>query len=228
MTSLQCFFIIVAAQMLLLGACSNTPENVHPDYAASEPPAPYPDAPAIAPTGGIYHHVGHNLVLYDDLRARQVGDILTVVLAEATDGAKSSDTADNSTVIANPLLGGKLRDFGAGNNLGFDLSSNSAFQGDSASNQSNRLQGSISVTVARVYPGGNLYVQGEKWIRINQGNEYIRLRGIIRPVDITTSNTILSTKVADARISYSGTGATADVNKVGWLSRFFVSPLWPF
>lgn len=231
MRSFQCFFFIAVAQILLLSACSNTPENVHPDYASSEPPPPYPDAPVIAPTGGIYHDVGHNLVLYEDLRARQVGDILTVVLAEATDGAKSSDTAlakDNSTAIENPLLAGKLRDFGDGNNLGFDLSSNSAFKGDSASNQSNRLEGSISVTVARVYPGGNLYIQGEKWIRINQGNEYIRLRGIIRPVDISTSNTILSTKVADARISYSGTGATADVNKVGWLSRFFVSPLWPF
>ena len=84
------------------------------------------------------------------------------------------------------------------------------------------------MTVARVLPNGNFYVQGEKWIQINQGNEYIRLRGIIRPVDITTNNTILSTQVADARISYSGTGATAEVNQVGWLSRFFMSPLWPF
>ena len=71
-------------------------------------------------------------------------------------------------------------------------------------------------------------MQGEKWIQINQGNEYIRLRGIVRPVDITTNNTILSTQVADARISYSGTGPTDEVNHVGWLSRFFMSPLWPF
>ena len=84
------------------------------------------------------------------------------------------------------------------------------------------------MTVAKVYPGGNLYVQGEKWIQINQGNEYIRLRGIIRPVDISSDNSILSTKIADARMSYSGTGATADVNKAGWLSRFFISPVWPF
>jgi flagellar L-ring protein precursor FlgH len=109
-----------------------------------------------------------------------------------------------------------------------DLSSSHAFDGESASNQSNSLQGSITVTIAKVFPGGNLYIQGEKWIQINQGNEYIRLRGIIRPVDISTTNTIVSTKIADARISYGGTGATADVTKVGWLSRFFISPIWPF
>ena len=71
-------------------------------------------------------------------------------------------------------------------------------------------------------------MQGEKWIQINQGNEYIRLRGVVRPVDILSDNTILSTQVADARISYSGTGPTADANRMGWLSRFFVSPFWPF
>ncbi|RLA55099.1 MAG: flagellar basal body L-ring protein FlgH [Gammaproteobacteria bacterium] len=230
MKLVQSIFISIAAA-LLLGACSNTPENTHPDYAAVEPFDPYPEPQALAPTGSIYQNVGHNLVLFEDLRARQVGDILTVVLAEATDGTKSSDTAldkDNSTVIDNPVIAGNLVDLGNDNNLAFDLSSKSAFKGDSASNQSNSLQGSISVTVAKVYPGGNLYVQGEKWIKINQGNEYIRLRGIIRSVDISTSNTILSTKIADARISYSGTGATQDVNKVGWLSRFFISPIWPF
>ena len=87
---------------------------------------------------------------------------------------------------------------------------------------------SITVTIAKIYPGGNFYIQGEKWIEINQGSEFIRLRGIVRPVDISTTNTILSTKVADARITYSGTGATADVNKAGWLTRFFISPFWPF
>lgn len=223
-------FILTLAQLLLV-ACTNTPENTHPDYASAEPVDYYPDPQALPPTGAIYHNAGHSLVLFEDLRARQVGDILTVLLAEATDAAKSSDTTldkSNSTVIDNPVLAGKLRDFGDDNTLAFDLSSESAFDGESASNQSNSLQGSITVTVARVYPGGNLFVQGEKWIKINQGNEYIRLRGIIRPVDISTNNSILSTKIADARISYSGTGATADVNKVGWLSRFFISPIWPF
>jgi flagellar L-ring protein precursor FlgH len=223
-------FTIAVAQ-LLLGGCTNTPGNIHPDYSSAEP-VEYPTEPNVmAATGGIYQSAGHTMVLFEDVRARQVGDIVTVLLVEATDAAKTSDTTldkENSTVIQNPLLAGKLRDFNGDNTLAFDLSSSSGFDGESASNQSNSLQGSITVTVAKVYPGGNLYVQGEKWIQINQGNEYIRLRGIIRPVDISPQNSILSTKIADARMSYSGTGATADVNKVGWLSRIFMSPVWPF
>lgn len=215
----------------LLSGCINSPSRIHPDYASAEPIDYYPEVELQEPTGSIYADSGYNMVLFEDLRARQVGDILTVLLAEATDAAKTSDTTldkSNSTSVTDPILGGKARVIGSDSNLGFDLSTNHAFDGESASNQSNSLQGSITVTIAKVFPGGNLYIQGEKWIQINQGNEYIRLRGIIRPVDISTTNTIVSTKIADARISYGGTGATADVNKVGWLSRFFISPIWPF
>ncbi|NND44726.1 MAG: flagellar basal body L-ring protein FlgH [Xanthomonadales bacterium] len=221
---------LVLAPALVLAGC-NSPSRIHPDYAAMEPIPEYPEPPALAPTGAILHTETRNLVLFEDLRARQVGDILTVVLAESTDAAKSSDTSvdkSNSNSIDNPLLAGKFRTFEGSNTLDFGLGSENSFGGESASNQSNKLTGSITVTVAQVMPGGNLYIQGEKWIEINQGNEYIRLRGIVRPVDILSDNSILSTQVADARISYSGTGATADANRMGWLSRFFVSPFWPF
>jgi flagellar L-ring protein FlgH len=90
------------------------------------------------------------------------------------------------------------------------------------------LEGSIAVTVADVLPNGNLIVQGEKWMRINQGEEYIRLRGIVRPVDIGANNSVLSTQIADAQFAYGGTGAVAASSSPGWLSRFFGSPLWPF
>lgn len=223
--------VFVVTWAFSLAACMNSPAHVHPDYAAMEPADYSASLAAVEPNGAIYQQQSRSLVLFEDLRARQVGDILNVVLAEATDAAKTSDTSvdkSSSSAIENPLLAGKLRDFSGDNTLGFDLSSDNSFGGESASNQSNKLNGSIAVTVAKVLPGGNLYVQGEKWIQINQGNEYIRLRGIVRPVDILSDNSILSTRVADARISYGGTGATADANKMGWLSRFFVSPLWPF
>jgi flagellar L-ring protein precursor FlgH len=223
--------ILLALACSLLFGCTNTPRHVHPDFAPSFAEQDFPEEPPLPATGSIYQDAQHNLTLFDDMRAHQVGDILTVVLAEATDAAKSSDTSlgkSNSAVIENPVLAGQLRTIGSDSNLGFELGSDQSFEGESASNQSNSLQGSITVTVAKVYPSGNLYVQGEKWIQINQGDEYIRLRGIIRPVDISTNNTIMSTKIADARISYSGTGATADANRVGWLSRFFLSPIWPF
>jgi flagellar L-ring protein precursor FlgH len=90
------------------------------------------------------------------------------------------------------------------------------------------LQGAIAVQVAKVLPNGNLVVQGEKWIKLNQGDEFIQLRGIIRPEDISPLNTIPSSLVADARISYGGTGIIEEANTPGWLTRFFTSPLNPF
>lgn len=82
--------------------------------------------------------------------------------------------------------------------------------------------------VAKVLPNGNLVVQGEKWIKLNQGDEFIQLRGIIRPEDISPLNTVPSSLVADARISYGGTGIIEEANTPGWLTRFFTSPLNPF
>ncbi len=84
------------------------------------------------------------------------------------------------------------------------------------------------MTVAEVLPNGNLRIQGEKWMRINQGQEYIRMRGIVRPVDIRADNSVFSTQVADAQLAYGGTGSVADSSSPGWLTRFFNSPAWPF
>jgi flagellar L-ring protein precursor FlgH len=84
------------------------------------------------------------------------------------------------------------------------------------------------VQVARVLPNGNLIVQGEKWLALNKGEEFIQLRGIVRPEDISANNTIVSTLVADARISYGGTGMIDRANSPGWFSKFFNSPLNPF
>ena len=109
--------------------------------------------------------------------------------------------------------------------LGFGQ--DSAFKGDSKSNQGNSLSGNISVHVLRVLQNGNLMIRGEKWITLNNGDEYIRLTGVIRSKDINSNNTVLSSKVANARIQYAGTGTFADVNEQGWLSKFFNSSWWP-
>jgi flagellar L-ring protein precursor FlgH len=175
-------------------------------------------------------------MLFEDVKASRVGDIVNVLLAERTDASKSNDTSvtkSNDSTITNPVLGGKARDkVGSINgydfNLGFGFESDQAFAGSGASNQSNQLSGSIAVTVIEELPRGNLIVQGEKWISLNQGSEYIRIRGIVRKSDISSSNTILSTQIADARIGYGGTGAPSDASKMGWVSRFFNSVLQPF
>jgi flagellar L-ring protein precursor FlgH len=116
----------------------------------------------------------------------------------------------------------------ANNTLETDLSASNDYSGKADSKQSNSLNGSITVTVADVLPNGNLVIRGEKRLNLNQGNEYIKISGMVRPVDIATDNSVLSTKIADATIVYSGDGANADSNKVGWLGRFFMSAAFPF
>ena len=93
---------------------------------------------------------------------------------------------------------------------------------------SNSLSGNITVTVHDVLPNGVLMVKGEKWLTLNQGDEYIRISGMVRPQDIGSDNTVESTKLADARIAYSGTGSVNDSNVMGWMSRFFIGAIWPF
>src|SRR3569833_1548254 len=114
-----------------------------------------------------------------------------------------------------PLNGRKL-------DLETKIKGTRAYKGEGDSSQSNQLQGQITVTVAEVLPNGNLVVRGEKQLTITQGDEMIRFAGIVR------DNTVLSTLVADAKISYGGKGTLADANSMGWLGRFFNSSWWPF
>ena len=102
------------------------------------------------------------------------------------------------------------------------------FNGSGQSSQNNSLTGSITVSVYEVLPNGVLKVRGEKWLELNQGEEYIRLRGLVRPDDINKNNQVSSQKIADARITYAGKGAIADSNAAGWLVQFFDSPWMPF
>jgi flagellar L-ring protein precursor FlgH len=114
-------------------------------------------------------------------------------------------------------------------NLGLDTSfdGKTELTGIGDSNQNNELKGTITVMVTKIFANGNLYVRGEKWISLNEGDEYVRVKGIIRPQDVNPDNTIESNRIADARITYSGKGAFADASKPGWLTRILTSPWWP-
>ena len=169
--------------------------------------------------------------LFEDPKARRVGDILTVVLSERTQASKSANTEtkkDANVQVPAPLVFGRPVTAGGVEILATDIESNTKFKGEADSDQSNRLDGSITVSVAQVLPNGNMVIQGEKWLGLNQGEEVIRLRGIVRPRDVSPDNTVLSTKIANAEIRYTGVGALADSNSPGWLTRFFNSPIWPF
>ena len=106
------------------------------------------------------------------------------------------------------------------------FSGSRGFNGGGTTDQANSLSGEVSVTVAAVYPNGTMLVQGQKRVTLNRGDEFIRIRGLVRTADIGIDNRVLSTRVADAQISYTGKGDLARSSRQGWLSRFFsvVSP----
>ncbi|MBH9323011.1 flagellar basal body L-ring protein FlgH [Pseudomonas aeruginosa] len=216
-----------------LGGCVNPPPKPNDPYYA--PVLPRTPLPAAQNNGAIYQ-AGFEQNLYDDRKAFRVGDIITITLNEKTQASKK---ANSDIQKASKTKMGLTSLFGSGmttNNPigGGDLSLSAEYggsrdaKGDSQAGQSNSLTGSITVTVAEVLPNGILSVRGEKWMTLNTGNELVRIAGLVRADDIATDNTVSSTRVADARITYSGTGAFADASQPGWLDRFFLSPLWPF
>jgi flagellar L-ring protein precursor FlgH len=182
-------------------------------------------------TNGAIYQVGRDVDLFENPIARHVGDIVTIILNEATNAQKSATTktakSTNQTLPGMSLFGSPVTIRGT-NVLSANMDDSSKFDGEGNSAQSNSLTGFITVTVAKVLPNGNLYVKGEKKIWINQGQENVLLSGVIRPIDLAPDNSISSSKVANARITYGGKGAIADVNAQSWLSRFFNSPWTPF
>lgn len=226
--------VIIVACLVSLAGCAGIEGKSHPAYAPMEPIV-YTN-PAEGITEGSLYSERRGLSLFADTRARSVGDIINVVLIESTQASKNAGTAVDrgaSIDVAPPTLFGRTGtnfDVGDYTNLTLEQSaaSDSEFTGNGSSNQSNSLTGAIAVQVARVLPNGNLMIQGEKWLALNKGEEFIQLRGIVRPEDISATNTIPSTLVADARISYGGTGVIDRANEPGWFSKFFNSPLNPF
>jgi flagellar L-ring protein precursor FlgH len=214
----------------LLQACAFAPRE--DDVMAAQDFSPVaPSADFYQTQPGTIYNAAASFDLFMDLRARQVGDVLTVLLVERTNASKASSAsaAKDSSVSTGPgTIFGRTPTHNGNPVLNTEITGSRSFDGQADASQSNRLDGSITVTVAGRLPNGNLLVRGEKLININQGEEFIRLQGIVRPVDIGPANTVPSTKVADAQISYSGRGTFADSNRPGWLSRFFNSPWFPF
>jgi flagellar L-ring protein precursor FlgH len=200
-----------------------------PFYAPVLAPTPAP----VAFSNGSLYQASTSRELFADRKAGAVGDILTVVLEEKTVSRKSSnlDVKKDSDIsipggAAAQVLGNPVQFKGLG--LDTNLSAEREFKGQAGAAQSNNLVGDVAVSVVDVWPNGTLVIRGEKWITLNRGDEYIRVTGLVRPEDVRPDNTVLSTKVANARISYAGTGTLADSQSMGWLSRFFNSAYWPF
>jgi flagellar L-ring protein precursor FlgH len=218
-----------ALVLVLVGSAGCASQrSLHDDADWAATPPIEPTSPAQA-NGSIYQDM-QNMELFADARAHRVGDILTINLVESTQASKKSETStsktDQTSSGAPTILGQTLKIGGKPATTG--TNSANSFDGNGSSTQSNQLSGQLTVTVAQRLTNGNLLVRGEKWLTINQGQELVRISGIVRAQDIEQDNSVDSTRVADARIAYTGRGTLADANTQGWLSRFFNSKWMPY
>jgi flagellar L-ring protein precursor FlgH len=222
--------VLIGLLVLALAGCSaiSRPriEPGDPDFA----PVPARELEPRDVNSGAIFQPSRRYSLYSDQLALNVGDILTIVLEEQTQSSKSaasSITKDQEIEIAEgTVLGTGI----SAKNLSLltSLMAEREFEGDAEADQSNSLEGRITVSVVDVLPNGILRVRGEKWLSLTNGDEYIRLTGLVRPADINPDNTVSSTRIADARIAYAGTGAFDQANRQGWAAQFFNSEWWPF
>jgi flagellar L-ring protein precursor FlgH len=213
--------------LFTLGACATLQEDGGRDFEPSWPEEA--DAPKALP-GTIYAQ-GRDVTLWNNVTARNIGDTLTIRLAESTEAEKSATTTaskSSKATLTGPTIAGAPVTVNGIPVLEGGMDNSQDFAGNGAATQSNKLDGFLTVTVYKRLSNGNLLVRGQKLVTINSGREFVRLQGIVRPSDIAPDNSVLSWRVADAYISYGGQGTVANASKPGWLFRFFNSPKTPF
>ena len=216
--------LVISLLALFLSGCESPALLVKKDDAAYAPPEDIVVPDAQVRGGGLYNG-NYNWSLTQDRRAYRVGDILTVKLDESTQASKQARTnfgKKNDVSLGIPEAFGHSID-----KLSGSIDGSRNFNGNATSQQQNSLRGAITVAVYKVLPNGVLAVRGEKWLTLNQGDEYMRVTGLVRAEDIERDNSVTSQRIANARISYAGRGALSDANAAGWLTRFFNHPLFP-
>ena len=217
-----------AAAGLLLAGCGALTGYGQPYPLA---PSPQPMPVQATPAPGAIYAAGHSAGLFEDTRARRPGDTLTIMIRESTAASKSTSTStskESSISLPGPTLAGRPVTANGTPILDMAVEGSREFAGQGSASQSNRLTGNITVTVVQRLANGNLLVQGQKWLRLNHGDEFVQIAGVVRPFDVREDNTVSSDRVADARISYGGRGVLANANQPGWLDRFFNSPVMPY
>lgn len=219
--------ILLMLIMMSLASCATNEPHKLSDWQPQVQPVA-PQAP-VYENGSLFQARG--ISLFEDAKPFRIGDVITIMLSESTKSSKkaATDTKKNEDVAFDvPSVLGVTPTHNGGTLLAADIQADRSFEGEGNSSQSNSLSGEITVTVVEILPNGNLVVKGEKWFTLNQGKEYIRIAGVVRPQDVSSNNVVISTKLADAQIAYSGEGFVADSNTQGWLSQFFSSKWWPF
>ena len=218
--------LMVLSLTVMVCSCTTLPSNrIQQDDPFYAPVPAQSLVPPPAEKGSIYS-MSNSTQLFSDKNARRVGDIITIMLDEKTTSKKSSNSNSkkaSSTAFTAPTIGGNLIP-----ELSASIGNDRSFSGSGGAGQSNQMNGVISVTISEVLPNGVLVVKGEKWLTLNNGDEFIRITGLIRPEDIDVDNSVSSQQLADARITYSEKGDIANSNRMGWFSKILNSKFWPF
>ena len=213
-----------------LSGCAGGPEQTKP-RAVLDQHSPVSYLPPVTPKhDGQIWSSGRNLRLYDDLRAARVGDIVTVEIVENSSANKTANTTSNRETSLNAgvdSIFGRGFTYGAGSLPALKASTTSEFTGKGSTDRSDTMSAAIACRVLKVLPSGNLYIKGSRVIRVNYEEQVMTLEGIIRTTDISPENSILSSHVADAKITYAGNGPVSDKQRPGWLVRL-LDVVWPF
>ncbi|MAY00368.1 MAG: flagellar basal body L-ring protein [Oceanospirillaceae bacterium] len=221
-----CLLVMV----LGLSACTSVPleKDVYPDDPAYSPVSAQSLQPPPTVDGSLFQ-ASYSMGLFTDQQARRSGDIITVIFDEQYQSSKSAETTADKSSASTSEVNSMMGMVPGWKNIGFGVDTNAdrQFSGKGEADRSNSLSGQISVSVAEILPNGILRIRGEKWLTLSEGDEYIRITGLIRPQDITPDNTVSSSKVADARISFGGRGNLNNSTKQGWFDRIINSPWWP-
>lgn len=211
--------MLVLAPLVLAG-CAVTPSTIVQGPTTIRPQAA---APVAAGNGAIFQAAAYR-PLFEDRRARMVGDILTIRIVENTNAAKSAATSASKSGAASvsvPTLFGVPASTTA--KLGVSATGDTEFEEAGDASASNNFTGTIGVTVIDVLPNGNLVVSGEKQIALDKGTEFVRFSGTVNPDTIITGNVVSSTQVADARVEYRTNSKIDRATVTSMLTRFFLS-----
>jgi flagellar L-ring protein precursor FlgH len=171
----------------------------------------------------LYSDSNANLFLFRDLKARSVGDILTIRIVEsatATNSANTSTQRSGDVSVSAPALAGLER--GASSlNFANILQAGSAinFAGNGTTSRSGQLEAFVSARVTEVLPNGDLVIEGVKEVVVNRERQILGIRGIVRSFDVAPTNVVLSTAIANMEVQFNGRGVVSDANKPGWFSR---------
>lgn len=206
----------------MLTGCATVPDSI-----IQQPAAPRQQVAAAAPVpanGAIFHASSYR-PMFEDRRARMIGDVITITINERTSAAKTaanSSSKSGSVDFSAPTLFGVPATTTARAALAAE--SENSFEDKGSASSSNTFTGTIAVTVVDVLPNGNLLVAGEKQVSLDKGVEYVRFSGVVNPDNIN-GNVVSSTLVADARVEYRTNSRIDKAEMMSQLTRFFLSIL---